>query len=106
MDFKKNDEGFVCKNCGQNVPPLKYSSRDPCTKCLCSLHVDNMPGDRANECGGLLVPVEIETNSQKGFIIVYRCASCGKMHRNKSAQDDDINTIYMVANRTYNKDKL
>ena len=50
--FTKNDSGFVCRNCGAEVPPLSYSSRDHCRVCLCSLHVDIDPGDRANGCGG------------------------------------------------------
>lgn len=106
MNFKKNDAGFVCANCGKKIAPLKYSSRDHCTQCLCSLHVDNMPGDRENECKGLLVPVDIETNSQKGYIIVYRCQRCGAFHKNKVAQDDDINTVLKVMNKTYNQDKF
>ncbi|MBR4999287.1 MAG: RNHCP domain-containing protein, partial [Clostridia bacterium] len=55
--FEKNDNNFLCRVCGHNVPTLKYSSRDHCTKCLCSIHVDINPGDRANSCLGTLVPV-------------------------------------------------
>lgn len=103
MNFKKNDEGFVCANCGAKIKPLGYTSRDHCSKCLCSLHIDIMPGDRQNECMGLLVPVDIETNSQKGYIIVYKCDKCGKIHKNKFAQDDDKNTLIKIMNKTYNK---
>lgn len=105
MNFKKNDAGFVCANCGKNVQPLGYTSRDHCPYCLCSLHVDIMPGDRANECQGLLVPIEVETNSQKGYIIIYKCERCSKMHKNKMAQDDEMSTIIKVMNKTYDKDK-
>ena len=51
--FTKNDSGFVCANCGREVPPLGYSSRNHCPYCLCSLHVDVNPGDRAADCGGI-----------------------------------------------------
>ncbi len=97
--FTKNDEGFVCSNCGKAVDRLKYSSRDHCTNCLCSLHV---PGDRQNACGGLLVPIEVSQNSKKGYIITYKCQKCGKTHNNKSADDDNFSTILKVMNKTYN----
>ena len=91
--FKKNDEGFVCENCGETVPPLSYSSRDHCRKCLCSKHVDVNPGDRANECGGLLVPVTAYPDPKKGFVIEYECKKCRKRGRCKAAADDDTDLI-------------
>ena len=91
--FTKNDSGFVCQNCGASVPPLSYSSRDHCNKCLCSLHVDVNPGDRNNDCGGLLVPVGAEPDAKKGFIINYRCKKCGRRLRCRSASDDDTDLL-------------
>lgn len=63
--FKKNDNEFICINCGKKVEKLKYTSRDHCNHCLYSLHVDITPGDRENKCRGLLVPVNVEINSKK-----------------------------------------
>lgn len=83
--FKKNDEGFVCTFCGKTVEPLGVSSRDHCPHCLHSRHVDINPGDRANACGGELVPVRTEPNPKKGFIIVYRCKKCGETVRCRAA---------------------
>ncbi len=91
--FKKNDSGFICKNCGADVPPLSYSSRDHCNKCLCSLHVDINPGDRANGCGGLLVPVSALPDAKKGFIINYKCKKCGAAVRCRAASDDDTELL-------------
>ena len=70
--FRKNDEGFICAVCGYEVKPLKYSSRDHCPKCLSSIHIDILPGDRANSCRGILKPIQTLPNSKKGFIIVYK----------------------------------
>lgn len=103
--FSKNDLGFICANCGYNVLPLGYTSRDHCPKCLTSLHVDINPGDRANECKGLLVPIDIVINS-KGYVIQYKCAKCGQLHNNKSAEDDSFKTILTVMNKTYNVNKF
>ena len=71
--FTKNDDTFVCKNCGLTVKPLGYSSRNHCPRCLCSLHVDINPGDRANPCGGILRPIKVEPDPKKGYIIIHRC---------------------------------
>ncbi|MBQ7700362.1 MAG: RNHCP domain-containing protein [Clostridia bacterium] len=91
--FTKNDSGFICANCGAEIPPLSYSSRDHCSRCLCSLHVDINPGDRANACKGLLVPVSAEPDAKKGFIINYKCKKCGAILRCRAASDDDTELL-------------
>ena len=83
--FQTRDEGFVCARCGAKVPPNGVTSRDHCPVCLWSRHVDINPGDRANPCGGLLRPVGAEPHARKGFLIRYRCESCGAVLRNKAA---------------------
>ena len=65
MSFKKLDNGFECVNCGKIVKPLGYTSRNHCPHCLCSLHVDVDPGDRANSCKGMMTPIGIEYNAKK-----------------------------------------
>ena len=97
--FSKNDEGFICENCKAEVKPLGYTSRDHCPLCLHSIHVDINPGDRANDCRGLLVPYQTLPDPKKGFIILYKCEKCGQLVRNKSANDDDMDLIIkMTAN--------
>ena len=96
--FTKNDSGFICANCGAEVEPLEYSSRDHCPFCLWSLHVDIMPGDRSNPCKAKLEPISAEPDAKKGFIINYRCTKCGEIHRNRAAheakvQPDDIKLL-------------
>ena len=88
--FRKNDSGFICKNCGKEVLPLGYTSRNHCPFCLCSLHVDVNPGDRANDCGGILRPIQTLPDSKRGFIIIHRCERCGATVRNKAAQDAKV----------------
>ena len=87
--FTKNDSGFICKNCGREVTPLGYTSRNHCPYCLCSLHVDINPGDRANDCGGILRPIQSLPDPKKGFVIVHRCERCGAVVRNKAALEGD-----------------
>ena len=100
-NFTKNDNGFVCENCGKKVFPLKYTSRDHCPHCLCSVHIDILPGDRLNTCLGLLKPLDLEYNQKKGYIIVYKCLKCGEIHKNKVANDDNKTQILKVSNKTY-----
>ena len=100
--FTKNDNGFVCANCGQVVQPLGYTSRDHCPNCLVSIHIDINPGDRANDCQGLLISCGITYNNNKGYVINYKCNKCGKLHNNKTAEDDNFDTILKVMNGTYN----
>ena len=85
--FLKNDSGFICAACGKEVLPLGYTSRNHCPFCLSSLHVDVNPGDRANECRGILRPVSAVPDAKKGYIIIHRCERCGKTVRNKAAHE-------------------
>ena len=94
--FVKNDNQFICINCGKQVEKLKYTSRDHCNHCLYSLHVDIFPGDRANECKGVLRPINVIVDSKKGKQIVYKCTKCGKEVKNIVATDDDEDEIYKV----------
>lgn len=83
--FTKNDAGFVCGNCGFEVMPLVKTSRNHCPKCLCSIHIDINPGDRASDCKGLLIPVSAAPDPQKGYIITHKCKKCGELRRNRAA---------------------
>jgi len=90
--FTMKDENFICEVCGDSVDKLGYTARDHCPYCLYSKHVDINPGDRANTCKGLLVPIDIE-KFKDTFKIIYRCNTCGKLHKNSIAIDDDMNKI-------------
>ncbi len=94
--FTKNNEGFVCVNCGETAQPHASSSRDHCNRCLTGLHVDIHPGDRMNECGGVLEPIGIQTKSGKTKI-VYRCKKCHEQILNIAAPDDNAELIAELA---------
>ena len=63
--FTEIDESFICENCGRQVKPLGYSCRNHCPYCLHSKHVDINPGDRQEQCHGILEPIGLELNSKK-----------------------------------------
>jgi len=98
--FVEIDEAFTCENCGYEVEPLGYSSRNHCPKCLHSKHVDINPGDRAEDCKGLLIPINVENNSKKGQVIIFRCKKCGQIRKNKVAEDDDFDTIIRIVEQS------
>ena len=87
--FTKRDEEFICENCGKKVSKLGYTSRDHCPYCLYSKHVDIMPGDREEDCKGLLKPIRVELDSKKGYVIIYKCEKCSLIRKNKAAEDDN-----------------
>lgn len=97
----KNDNGFICKNCGKDVPPLKYTSRNHCPYCLHSIHIDNIPGDRANTCLGIMEPIDVEPSSKKGYIITFRCKKCKEVKRNKMADDDDYDKLLSITRKGF-----
>ena len=99
--FTKIDEEFLCNNCGNKVEKLGYTSRDHCPKCLYSKHVDINPGDRLESCHGDLVPVSVELNPKKGYVIVYKCKKCGKVRKNKAANDDNMELIIELTSKQY-----
>lgn len=99
--FTKIDEEFICNNCGNKVEKLGYTSRDHCPTCLYSKHVDVNPGDRLETCRGDLVPVSVELNPKKGYVIIYRCKKCGKIRKNKAAEDDNMNLIIKLSAEQY-----
>ena len=91
--FSSNDNSFICDNCKKEVSKLGYSSRNHCPYCLHSKHVDINPGDRAEECQGIMEPIKVEISSKKGYVIVFRCKKCGAIRKCKAATDDDINLL-------------
>lgn len=90
--FNMIDEDFICENCHKEVPKLNYTARDHCPHCLCSKHVDINPGDRLNECLGLLEPIGIE-KFKDTYKIIYLCQKCKKLHKNVMAVDDNMDLI-------------
>lgn len=93
--FTKTIEDFDCAHCGTVVHGNGYTNH--CPECLWSKHVDNNPGDRAATCGGMMKPISIEPDGER-FIITHKCETCGKIKRQKTADNDDIDKIIELSN--------
>lgn len=85
--FQRKIEDFACENCGFQVTGDGFTNH--CPHCLYSKHVDIFPGDRAENCGGLMEPIGVELEKGK-YIVVQRCLKCGKTWRNEAKPDDQI----------------
>ena len=92
------DEEFICENCGSKITKLGYTARDHCNYCLYSKHVDINPGDRLNDCKGLLKPIEIE-KFKDTYKIIYKCEKCGQLHKNIMANDDNMDKIIELSKK-------
>ena len=93
--FKMIDEPFICLNCGHKVSTLGYTARDHCPNCLFSLHVDINPGDRKQDCKGLLEPIAV-LKFKDSYKIVYKCQKCGMIRKNIMATDDNMDLIIKI----------
>ena len=91
--MKKINESFVCVHCGKAITQAAKTCRNHCPYCFVSLHVDgDVPGDRATTCGGHMYPTGYEIKNGQ-LKICFVCAVCGKTHRNKRADDDNVEHI-------------
>ncbi len=94
--FKRTVENFTCERCGTKVIGTGYTNH--CTQCFTSKHVDDYPGDRAADCGGLMLPVHISFED-KQWVITQQCDRCGVRRRNRVQSNDDLAQITQVMKR-------
>jgi len=90
-NFIKHDEDFVCENCGHQMAGTGFTNH--CSKCLYSKHVDNVPGDRANRCDGMMEPVDLEMKQGLPHQIVHKCLRCQEIKNNKVSEDDNLDIL-------------
>ena len=93
------NNSFICKACGVEVPldGGGTRNRNHCPKCLCSLHLDNTPGDRASDCGAVMDAVAVWVRKDGEWAIIHRCRSCGALSSNRVAADDSPLKLISIA---------
>ena len=94
-------DSFTCKVCGRLVTPegAGTSHRNHCPNCLSSLHMDEEPGDRASDCGGVMEPIAVWVRKNGEWAVVHRCRRCGKLSSNRVAADDNPMKLMSIAMR-------
>jgi RNHCP domain len=92
---------FICGHCGFAVPAVASGTRyrNHCPICLWSRHLDEVPGDRAADCGGNMEPVAISPRPNGEWMVVHRCTRCDTLHRTRIAGDDDPLALMCLAVR-------
>lgn len=95
----KSADCFICANCGKPIPREGAGSRhrNHCPHCLSSLHLDNIPGDRAAKCGGIMDPIGVWVRKDGEWAVIHRCRSCGHLSSNRIAADDNPLKLLSIA---------
>jgi len=94
--FTRTIENFICGNCGENVKGNGYTNH--CPECLWCRHVDINPGDRAEKCGGMMEPINVEIIGGES-IVNHHCLKCGFERKNKvDIKDNNDIVIELTAN--------
>ena len=93
------DESFVCMVCGRNVTYAGAGSRhrNHCPQCLSSVHLDNVPGDRSANCGGIMDAIGVWVRKNGEWAIIHRCRSFGHLSSNRIASDDNPVKLLSIA---------
>lgn len=98
--FQKKQEDFTCEKCRQKVKGTGYTNH--CTSCLWSKHVDIYPGDRTNNCGGLMEPIGVELEKNV-YHLIFKCQKCGVTKRNKVQKEDDFSKVIDIVKKQNSK---
>ncbi len=93
------NDSFTCKVCGRQVVPDGSGSdhRNHCPNCLCSQHLDNEPGDRDANCGGVMEPIGVWVRNNGEWAIIHRCRVCGHLSSNRIDADDNPMKLMSIA---------
>lgn len=94
--FHRQVEDFTCEHCGRAVEGDGYTNH--CPHCLWSKHVDVFPGDRAQECDGLMEPVALAGSPPQARVL-HRCVRCGHEKWNRVSRKDDFDVLLSLAER-------
>jgi hypothetical protein len=92
--FVRNKENFVCKNCGTSVEGNGYTNH--CPECLYSIHIDRNPGDRQEQCHGLMKPIDVLTKGGDPKYVVHQCMICKIVKRNILSTLDSSQAVINV----------
>lgn len=68
------NDTFSCRVCDRLVFPTPTGGdhRNHCPNCLSSLHVDQEPGDRAADCGGIMDPIGVWVRKKEEWAVIHR----------------------------------
>ena len=88
--YQHRKEDFVCEHCARQVQGSGYTNH--CPECLWSKHVDIFPGDRLEDCGGLMRVCEIHKKGD-GYVLVHECQKCAHKSRDHFRPHDNAEAL-------------
>ncbi|MFW0871018.1 MAG: RNHCP domain-containing protein [Patescibacteria group bacterium] len=94
--FQKRVEDFICEHCTYEVKGDGFTNH--CPNCLYSKHLDVFPGDRLEDCAGLM-PVADIIRKGDGYTLVHKCLSCGATSRDHFRENDNIDALILASKR-------
>ncbi len=94
--FQKNKEDFICEKCGMEVKGDGFTNH--CPECLWSKHVDIFPGDRLEDCGGLMEPKDLIPKGDT-YLLIHQCIKCGAEFKVKLSDNDSKDAIFKLNER-------
>ncbi|MBI3963742.1 MAG: RNHCP domain-containing protein [Candidatus Kerfeldbacteria bacterium] len=92
--IRKRVEDFVCARCGTAVHGTGTTNH--CPVCLTSRHMDILPGDRQESCGGLMAPTAV-SQDRRGWRLTHTCSRCGTVRHCRTAANDSFSAILRIA---------
>lgn len=102
--MKRNKDNFIeqpftCRYCGWavSIQGAGTNHRNHCPNCLCSMHLDDEPGDRAADCGSMMEPIGVWVRKNGEWAIIHRCRRCGTLSSNRIAADDNPTLLMSIA---------
>jgi RNHCP domain len=98
---ERSGTSFRCSHCHIDVPldAPGTAHRNHCPNCLWSRHLDDVPGDRAAQCGATMEPIGVTARRDGEWLLVHRCLGCGVLHLNRTAGDDNPLLLLQLAVR-------
>jgi hypothetical protein len=93
-NFTRVKENFVCEYCRTNIIGNGYTNH--CPQCLWSKHVDNNPGDRLNNCHGMMEPIGVGLDHGT-YVINTKCQKCETIKKNIAHKQDNFEKIISLS---------
>lgn len=92
-NFARLKEDFKCRMCGTRVKGTGYTNH--CPECLWSMHTDRKPGDRSENCKGIMKPLSA-TYNRSYYTIVHQCLRCGARRQVKASENDNKDIMEQI----------
>lgn len=92
--FTRREEDFTCIMCSKHIEGTGYTNH--CPYCLYSIHIDVYPGDRQEQCHGIMKPIDIVTRGGEPVDVIHQCQKCFITKTNKLSEGDSMDAVITI----------